>query len=175
MTDVVGCQMHLNAILRQSTLLNGHDAGTVDDKINSRNIRPRKDFFGCVAHRFLTGEVDLQESVVYIWELGLEFIDALLCLRRTATGEDDMDWRLSGLETVSMGILIQEGELTKACAVVKPIPPRLTPVMRTFLPRIPSVNALATSAASVLAPKSGFVVDAMAMDENMSWDVGVII
>lgn len=47
--------------------------------------------------------------------------------------------------------------------------------MRTVLPRIPSVNALATSVASVLAPKSGLVVDAMAIDENVSWDVGVII
>lgn len=82
--------------------MDGHDTGAVDDQIDSRNIGPREDLFSCVAHGFLTGEVDFQESVAYIWELGLEFIDALLCLGRTAAGEDDMSWRLGGLEMVSM-------------------------------------------------------------------------
>lgn len=65
--------------------------------------------------------------------------------------------------------------MEKACAVAKPIPPRLTPVMRTVLPRRPVENTLATSIASVLAPKSVCVVDAMVIDEKVSCDVEVII
>lgn len=84
--------------------MNGHDAGAVDDQINSRYIGPGKEFFGCVADGCLTREVDLQELVVYTWELGLEFIDALLRLGSTTTGENYMCRGLSGLETVSMRI-----------------------------------------------------------------------
>lgn len=51
--------------------------------------------------------------------------------------------------------------LTKACAVVKPIPPRFTPVTRMVLPRMDSGNALATSKASVFA-------------SNSEWEVAVI-
>lgn len=53
------------------------------------------------------------------------------------------------------------GRLTNAWAVEKPIPPRLTPVMRIVLPRMPSGKALATSMASVLVPNSKCVVEGM--------------
>lgn len=61
---------------------------------------------------------------------------------------------------------------TNPCAVVKPIPPRLTPVTMIVLPWISLAKALATSRFSVRALKSGCVVEAIVYGVIENWKVG---
>lgn len=87
--DVVGAEVHLDAIYGESTLLDAHDSGAVDDDVDGGYIRPGENFFGSSADRLLTGEVDLKSAVVDIRVIFLKDCNTVLKFANGPTGEDE--------------------------------------------------------------------------------------
>jgi hypothetical protein len=83
----------------------------------------------------------LKGTIVYLGELTLEGIDAVLNLGQVAACDDEVGRMLRGL--VLLAFVTQAWadrwvfELTNASAVVNPTPPWFTPVTRTFFPWMP--------------------------------------
>lgn len=75
---MISRKMHFDPVLGKGTLRDEHNTGAVYQDVDSWHIRPGEELGSCRADRVLAGEIDLERTVVYVRELRLKGIDALL-------------------------------------------------------------------------------------------------
>lgn len=113
MTEIVGCELALNAVLGQNKLSGGHDSSIIDEDVDM--LCDGLDLLDGLANRLIAEKVELDKSD-FDGGIGLlDLIDNGSDLGFVTTSEDDELWR-------------GRGERNRVSA---PIPPWLGPVIKT--------------------------------------------